>query len=100
MIELRGPIGGFFTWKVEDGGPLLLVGGGSGVVPLMSMLRHHRARASRLDARLLLSARTVDSILYRSELDALDRAQVVVHAHARSPARLERIRPPRGRRRC
>jgi ferredoxin-NADP reductase len=76
VIELRGPIGGFFTWRVENGGPLLLVGGGSGVVPLMSMLRHHRARGSEVDARLLLSARTVDSILYRGELDSLDRARV------------------------
>jgi ferredoxin-NADP reductase len=76
VIELRGPIGGFFTWKVEDGGPLLLVGGGSGLVPLMSMLRHHRAQRSEIDARLLLSARTADSILYRAELDALERAQV------------------------
>jgi ferredoxin-NADP reductase len=76
VIELRGPIGGFFTWKVEDGGPLLLVGGGSGLVPLMSMLRHHRAQRSEIDARLLLSARTADSILYRTELDALERAQV------------------------
>jgi ferredoxin-NADP reductase len=75
-IELRGPIGGFFTWKVEDGGPLLLVGGGSGLVPLMSMLRHHRNRASDVDARLLLSARTGEDILYRAELDALERARV------------------------
>jgi ferredoxin-NADP reductase len=76
VIELRGPIGGFFTWKVEDGGPLLLVGGGSGVVPLMSMLRHHRERMSEVDARLLLSARKAEAILYRGELDALERAQV------------------------
>jgi ferredoxin-NADP reductase len=76
VIELRGPIGGFFTWKVEDGGPLLLVGGGSGVVPLMSMLRHHRDRGSVIDARLLLSARSIDSLLYRAELDALGHAQV------------------------
>jgi ferredoxin-NADP reductase len=76
MIELRGPIGGFFTWKVEDGGPLLLVGGGSGVVPLMSMLRHHRDRKSAIDARLLLSARSAQDILYRGELDALERVQV------------------------
>jgi ferredoxin-NADP reductase len=76
VIELRGPIGGFFTWKVEDGGPLLLVGGGSGVVPLMSMLRHHRGRMSEVDARLLLSARKAEAILYRGELDALERAQV------------------------
>jgi ferredoxin-NADP reductase len=76
VIELRGPIGGFFTWKIEDGGPLLLVGGGSGVVPLMSMLRHHRECSSDVDARLLLSARTADTILYRAELDALERVQV------------------------
>jgi ferredoxin-NADP reductase len=76
VIELRGPIGGFFTWQVEDGGPLLLVGGGSGVVPLMSMLRHHRERGSDVDVRLLLSARTADAILYRAELDALERVQV------------------------
>jgi ferredoxin-NADP reductase len=76
MIELRGPIGGFFSWKVTDGGPLLLVGGGSGVVPLMSMLRHHRAQRSDVDARLLLSARSADVILYRAELDALDGVQV------------------------
>jgi ferredoxin-NADP reductase len=85
-IELRGPIGGFFTWKSENGGPLLLVGGGSGIVPLMSMLRHHRDRASQVDARLLLSARTADAILYRSELDALDRARVSYT--------LTRARPP------
>jgi ferredoxin-NADP reductase len=76
MLELRGPIGGFFSWKVADGGPLLLVGGGSGVVPLMSMLRHHRAQQSDVDARLLVSARSADAILYRTELDALERAQV------------------------
>jgi ferredoxin-NADP reductase len=75
-IELRGPIGGFFTWKVEDGGPLLLVGGGSGVVPLMAMLRHHRERRSELDARLLLSARTLESMLFRAELDTLERVRV------------------------
>jgi ferredoxin-NADP reductase len=75
-IELRGPIGGFFTWKVEDGGPLLLVGGGSGVVPLMSMLRHHRDRGSEIDARLLLSARSIDALLFRGELDALEHAEV------------------------
>jgi ferredoxin-NADP reductase len=75
-IELRGPIGGFFTWRVEDGGPLLLLGGGSGVVPLMSMLRHHRAEHSSIDARLLLSARTEDDILFRDELDAMEMAAV------------------------
>jgi ferredoxin-NADP reductase len=75
-IELRGPIGGHFAWKVEDGGPLLLVGGGSGVVPLMSMLRHHANRHSAIDARLLLSARSEADIFFRAELDGLQAARV------------------------
>ena len=71
QFEVRGPIGGWFTWSVDDGGPLLLVGGGSGVVPLMAMLRHRAARGSGLDARLLLSARTLDDVIYHDELMAL-----------------------------
>jgi ferredoxin-NADP reductase len=67
-IELRGPIGGYFIWSVADGGPLLLVGGGSGVVPLMSMLRHRKATNSRVPALLLFSARTWEDALYRDEL--------------------------------
>jgi ferredoxin-NADP reductase len=67
-LEIRGPIGGHFTWRVDDGGPLLLVAGGSGLVPLMAMLRHHRAQDSSIDARLLLSARAWDDVLYRDEL--------------------------------
>jgi ferredoxin-NADP reductase len=70
-LELRGPIGGHFTWRVEDGGPLLLIAGGSGLVPLMSMLRHRAARDSDVDARLLVSARTLADLLYREELDRL-----------------------------
>ena len=71
-LELRGPIGGHFTWSVQDDGPLLLAGGGSGVVPLMSMLRHRAARGSTVDARLLLSARSREDVIYRDELAALD----------------------------
>ena len=67
-IELRGPIGAHFSWRVEDGGPLLLIGGGSGLVPLMSMLRHRAARGSDVDTRLLVSARTFADLLYRDEL--------------------------------
>jgi ferredoxin-NADP reductase len=70
-IELRGPIGSHFSWRVEDGGPLLLVGGGSGLVPLMSMLRHRAAQGSDVDARLLVSARRLGDLLYRAELEAL-----------------------------
>jgi ferredoxin-NADP reductase len=72
MCELRGPIGGWFVWDIADGGPLLLVGGGSGVVPLMSMLRHRAALRSDVPARLLLSSRSVEDILYADEVRALD----------------------------
>jgi ferredoxin-NADP reductase len=71
QIELRGPIGGYFVWTASLEGPLLLVGGGSGLVPLMAMLRHHRAAGSNAEARLLLSVRSVEDILYRDELDRL-----------------------------
>jgi ferredoxin-NADP reductase len=70
-FELRGPVGGHFTWRAEQGGPLLLVAGGSGIVPLMAMLRHRAARGSDVDARLLLSARRFDDVIYREELEAL-----------------------------
>jgi ferredoxin-NADP reductase len=68
QFELRGPVGGHFTWRVQQGGPLLLVAGGSGVVPLMAMLRHRAAQHSSVDARLLLSARAWDDVMYRDEL--------------------------------
>ncbi len=77
-FEVRGPVGGHFTWSVQDGGPLLLVGGGSGVVPLMAMLRHRAARDSTVDARLLLSARRYEDVIYRDELAALDRRGLTV----------------------
>ena len=67
-LELRGPIGGYFVWQESLGGPLLLVAGGSGVVPLRAMLRHHRAVASDVPVRLLYSARTRDDVIYRDEL--------------------------------
>jgi ferredoxin-NADP reductase len=71
-LELRGPIGGYFVWEQSLGGPLLLVGGGSGVVPLRAMLRHHRATGSDVPARLLYSARTRDDLIYRAELARFD----------------------------
>lgn len=70
-LEVRGPIGEYFTWKPEDGGPLLLIAGGSGIVPLMAILRR-RAKASDVTpARLIYSARTPGSIIYQRELASL-----------------------------
>jgi ferredoxin-NADP reductase len=70
-LELRGPIGGYFVWEVEAGGPLLLVAGGSGVCPLVAMLRHRAARGSRVPARLLYSSRSLEDVIFRGELDRL-----------------------------
>jgi ferredoxin-NADP reductase len=71
QIELRGPVGGYFVWEPGDGGPLLLVAGGSGIAPLMAMLRVRAAAASRADARLLFSSRTWDDVIFRDELERL-----------------------------
>jgi len=71
-IEIQGPLGGHFVWSKLDGGPLLLVGGGSGLVPLMSIIRHREAVARDVVIILLLSARDWDDVLYRDELLALD----------------------------
>jgi ferredoxin-NADP reductase len=68
QIELRGPIGGYFVWDGEDERPVLLAGGGSGVVPLVSMLRHHATIGSNTAMHLVYSARTAGDILYRDEL--------------------------------
>ncbi len=69
QLEVRGPIGGYFVWTADLGGPLLLIGGGSGVVPLMSMIRHRIAAGSDIRTRLLLSSRTIDDIIYRAQLE-------------------------------
>jgi ferredoxin-NADP reductase len=90
QIELRGPIGGYFTWEPANGGPLLLVAGGSGVVPLMAMIRHRANLGSRLPTRLLLSSRTYLEIIYRDELAGLvasDPTLEVMHT-------LTRVQPP------
>ncbi|GJG86713.1 oxidoreductase [Gemmatimonadetes bacterium T265] len=74
-LELRGPVGGYFTWAADDGGPLFLVAGGSGVVPLAAMARTRAAHAGAahggVPARLLYSARTAGDLIFRAELDAL-----------------------------
>lgn len=89
-LEIRGPIGGYFTWTAADGGPLLLVAGGSGIAPLMAMLRHRAAAGSPGNATLLYSSRTFEDIIYRTELEdlgAADRSLRVVHT-------LTRAQPP------
>ena len=73
-LEVRGPIGGYFVWEAVLGGPLLLVAGGSGVVPLMAMVRHRARSGMAVPARLLFSSRTSDEIIYRDELDQLTAA--------------------------
>ena len=73
-LELRGPIGGYFVWDMPMGGPLLLIAGGSGIVPLMAMLRHRAALGSSVPTRLLYSSRSLEDIIYREELARLDEA--------------------------
>jgi ferredoxin-NADP reductase len=86
-LELRGPIGGYFTWEAGDGGPLFLVGGGSGIAPLMAMIRHRAAAGSDVPTRLLYSSRSYEEIIFREELETLasrDSALEVIHTLTRS----------------
>jgi ferredoxin-NADP reductase len=86
QVELRGPIGGYFVWDASMGGPLLLVAGGSGIVPLMAMIRHRRAVGSKVPARLLYSSRAYGDIIYRQELERLhneDTGMEVFHSLTR-----------------
>jgi ferredoxin-NADP reductase len=77
-FDVRGPIGGYFVWDPADGGPLLLVAGGSGVVPMRAMLRHRRRSGSNVPTRLLYSSRTLDDVIYRDELAEPDPGLEVV----------------------
>ncbi len=94
QVEIRGPIGGYFVWDISLGGPLMLIAGGSGIVPLMAMLRHRDAAFSkpgmdarrRVPARLLYSSRRWDEVIYRDELAELvkkDDTLEVVHTLTR-----------------
>ena len=67
-LEVRGPFGGWFVWQVDMGGPLQLIAGGSGVVPFLAMLDHHRAAASAVPVRLLYSVRTLSEVIRRERL--------------------------------
>jgi ferredoxin-NADP reductase len=73
QFELRGPIGGYFVWTVATRGPLWLIAGGSGIAPLMAMLRHRAKRKVRAPALLLYSSRSLEDVIYREELDAMAR---------------------------
>jgi ferredoxin-NADP reductase len=87
VFELRGPIGGYFVWEPSRGGPLLLVAGGSGVVPLRAMVRHLAADESEHMATLVYSSRSWGDVIYREELEGLDRRVRIVHT-------LTRAQPP------
>jgi ferredoxin-NADP reductase len=69
QMEIRGPIGNWFTWGPEDGGPLLLIAGGSGVVPLRAILRRRERSGNTVPARMLYSSRSLEDVIYREELD-------------------------------
>jgi ferredoxin-NADP reductase len=71
QLAFRGPIGGYFVWSADMGGPLLLVAGGSGICPLMAMLRHRARQVSTVPTRLLYSSRSLEDVIYRGELDSL-----------------------------
>jgi ferredoxin-NADP reductase len=82
-LELRGPIGGYFVWDPADGGPLLLLAGGSGIVPLRAILRHRERTGSTVPVRLLYSSRSWEDVIYRDELDALKDGVKVIHTLTR-----------------
>jgi ferredoxin-NADP reductase len=86
-LELRGPVGGYFVWDPEDGGPLLLVAGGSGIVPLRSILRHRNRNGNDVPVRLLYSSRSLEDVIYRAELDEPGEGVEVIHT-------LTRTQPP------
>ena len=82
-FEVRGPIGGYFVWSPDDGGPLFLAAAGSGVAPMRAILRHRRNSMSNVRARLLYSSRTLADVIYRAELEGKE----VIHT-------LTRAQPP------
>ena len=99
QIELRGPVDGYFVWDPPDGGPLLLIAGGSGLAPLMAMIRLRAAARTEVDTRLLVSSRGWDDIIYRDELQRAQRRWPHRRAHADrvTAARLDGICAPRRR---
>ena len=82
-LELRGPIGGYFVWGPADGGPLLLLAGGSGIVPLRAILRHRERTGSAVPVRLLYSSRSLDDVIYQGELGRPPAGVEVIHTLTR-----------------
>jgi len=86
-LEIRGPVGGYFVWEKDDGGPLLLVAGGSGIVPLRAILRQREHTGSDVPVRLLYSARTQSELIYRDELDGYhDGVEIIYTLTREQPA--------------
>jgi ferredoxin-NADP reductase len=86
-LELRGPIGGWFAWDAREGGPLLLVAGGSGIAPLMAIIRHRQAAGNEVPVRLLFSSRSYEEVIFREELESLaagDETLEISHTLTRS----------------
>lgn len=81
MLELRGPLGGWFVWKEDQTEPVQLIAGGSGVVPLVAMIRAHAASGSTAPMQLLYSVRTPEDRFFAAELESLDN---VTYAYTRS----------------
>lgn len=87
LLELRGPIGGWFVWRAEQTEPVQLIAGGSGIVPLMSMIRSRAASKSKVPFRLLYSVREPEAVFYRDELQALsdqDETMSITYAYTRT----------------
>jgi ferredoxin-NADP reductase len=84
VVELRGPIGGWFVWRDDQTGPIQLIAGGSGIVPLMSMIRSRAAARSAAPFRLLYSVRTPASVWYRNELLALSSGVGITYVYTRA----------------
>ncbi|MFG1663976.1 ferredoxin reductase [Streptomyces sp. Y7] len=82
-VEVKGPLGGWFVWTPQDRGPLLLIAGGSGIVPLMAMLRARLASASDESCTLVYSVRDPDEVWYATELDAAEDPVRVLRIYTR-----------------